>query len=134
MVSIDYCILTMEIMEIYHKWSSDNIPKYGLLDFFQIYTKNITKNKQIVSIFLLRQLVQLSINTHTLSLLSPNSHSNRYTFLQFKLRYALCSLKYFTKYKIKANQNFNQQFACLLVLISSLDATTKCINNNYVTP
>ena len=29
MVSIDYCILTMEIMEIYHKCSSDNIPKYG---------------------------------------------------------------------------------------------------------
>jgi hypothetical protein len=28
MVSIDYCILTMEIMEIYHKCSSDNIPKY----------------------------------------------------------------------------------------------------------
>ena len=24
-----YCILTMEIMEIYHKCSSDNIPKYG---------------------------------------------------------------------------------------------------------
>jgi hypothetical protein len=49
MVSIDYCILTMEIMEIYHKCSSDNIPKYGndkgFFNFFQLYTKNIIKNK-----------------------------------------------------------------------------------------
>jgi hypothetical protein len=34
-------------------------------------------------------------------------------------------------YKIKANQNINKQFACLLVLISNPYAT---INNNYVTP
>jgi hypothetical protein len=45
MVSIDYCILTMEIMEIYHKWSSDNIPKYGLLDFFQLLSRILQKNK-----------------------------------------------------------------------------------------
>ena len=35
MVSIDYCILTMEIMEIYHKFSSDNDS--------QLYTKIIRK-------------------------------------------------------------------------------------------
>jgi hypothetical protein len=29
MASIDYCILTMKIMEIYHKCSLDKIPKYG---------------------------------------------------------------------------------------------------------
>jgi len=45
-VSIDYCILTMEIMEIYHKWSSDNIPKYGLLDFFQLYHEYYKKTSR----------------------------------------------------------------------------------------
>ena len=46
MVSIDYCILTMEIMEIYHNWSSDNIPKYGLSDFFQLYQEYYKKQVQ----------------------------------------------------------------------------------------
>jgi hypothetical protein len=52
MVSIDYCILTMEIMEIYHlNGHQTTILKYGngkgILIFFQllVYTENITKNK-----------------------------------------------------------------------------------------
>jgi hypothetical protein len=45
MVSIDYCILTMEIMEIYHKCSSDNDSQIWqrIFDFSQLYTKNINK-------------------------------------------------------------------------------------------
>ena len=82
MVSIDYCILTMEIMEIYHKCSSDNIPKYENDKNFWIFSKNINK-KQVDSIFLLRS-VRSTINAHTISLLSPSSHSNRYTSLQLK--------------------------------------------------
>jgi len=44
MVSIHYFILTMEIMEIYHKCSSDKrFPNIGqrFLDFSQLYTKNM---------------------------------------------------------------------------------------------
>ena len=48
---------------------------------------------------------QLTINTHTLSLLSPNSHVNRYTSLQFKLKYALCSLKYFLIIRMNGPDN-----------------------------
>jgi hypothetical protein len=42
MVSTDYCILTMEIIEIYHECSSDNDSQIWewLLDFSQLYTKN----------------------------------------------------------------------------------------------
>ena len=50
---------------------------------------------------LIETIDQLTINAHTLSLLSPNSHSNRSTYLQLKLKYALCSLKYILI--IKAN-------------------------------
>ena len=56
--------------------------------------------------FLLRsQSVQQSIKykCSTVSLLSPNSHSNRYSSLQLKLKYALCSLKYFLI--IRANEH-----------------------------
>jgi hypothetical protein len=89
MVSIDYCILTMEIMEIYDKCSSDNDSQIWewqrLLNFSQLYTKNITK-KQVDSNYLfLIEIMVRSINnkcTYTLSLLSPNSHSNRYIYLQ----------------------------------------------------
>jgi hypothetical protein len=34
-VSIDYCILTMEIMEIYHKCSSDNDSKIVMENAFR---------------------------------------------------------------------------------------------------
>jgi hypothetical protein len=41
-----------------------------------------------------------------------------YTFLQIKLKYALCSLKYFTKYKIKANHSKLQLAICLLASVN----------------
>jgi hypothetical protein len=49
MVSIDYCILTMEIMEIDHKCSSDNIPKYGNDKGFWIFSNYIPRIKQKTS-------------------------------------------------------------------------------------
>ena len=49
MVSIDYCILTMEIMVIYHKCSSDNIPKYGNDKAFGIFPTIYQEYKQKTS-------------------------------------------------------------------------------------
>ena len=46
MVSIDYCILTMEIMEIYHKCSSDNDSQIWqrIFDFSQLQLTLVISN------------------------------------------------------------------------------------------
>jgi GT2 family glycosyltransferase len=77
MVSIDYCILTMEIMEIYHKCSSDNDSQIWpmLFDFSQLYTKNITKN--------------------TFKIISTNTiHFSMHHIWNFSIYYDLLIIKY----------------------------------------
>ena len=69
MVSIDYCILTMEIMEIYHKCSSDNdsqIWEWQRLFYFSqlhcIYQEYNRKQVDNEYLFFIEIIVSSTIN------------------------------------------------------------------------